>query len=664
MEQLIGHQFGKYQIQEEIGRGMMGAVLKAYDTSLERHVAIKILAPHLTWEAEFVERFVREARTAARLRHPNIVTIYDVGQEMNWHYFVMEYLEGNTLLDQIYKHSPFSPNSVLSILQQLASALDYAHQQGFIHRDVKPANIIVGPDGHATLTDFGIVKAIYESRLTATNVTLGTPEYMAPEHASEGQATASSDLYSLAVIVYEMLCGQVPFRADSMAALIYHIVHQPLPPIRQIRPDLPPSMDTVLSYALAKNPQERYPTGIEFAGAFQQAITGGPVPAPERRRTVPPTVHISIEGGKSPPTPPPATPSREAISTGNSSTPVESPPSWLAPTVVAATPGAPDPQNVATVVSFWGRFPPWLWGVVGTLLVTLLLAPLSLYLFGILGGPEPSPTVIPTPVTLLVTVIPTTQPPEATAVPTAQPTELPTATPTTARSTSVATVTPTPTAGAKVTGDRANLRRGPGTEYGIIDSIARGFELYVVAWASDREGDRWLLVELPGGGRAWLSAVLVEENAASQRISRAATVPPTPIPPTPRPTVIPTPACRSATIKIYAWKEWQDTGIWISAGASIQATASGSWNHGYDPDHCPYWYGPGGCAYSHNNLKAPGQYVGSLIARVDSRRVVVVGTGLSWQADTSGNLQMCMNDAVGAHEDNDGNVTVSLTICP
>ena len=180
---LTGARLGKYEIKTEVGRGGMGAVYKGYDPTLDRHVAVKVLAPHLVWEQEFVERFLREARAAARLKHTNIVTIHDVGQEAGWYYFVMEYLEGPTLTTIVQERRDLPPDEALSILRPLADALDYAHQRGLVHRDVKPGNIIVGPTGLVTLTDFGIARAAQETRLTSTGAIVGTPEYMSPEQA-------------------------------------------------------------------------------------------------------------------------------------------------------------------------------------------------------------------------------------------------------------------------------------------------------------------------------------------------------------------------------------------------------------------------------------------------------------------------------------------------
>ncbi len=271
---LSGTRLGKYEIQAEVGRGGMGAVYKGYDPALDRYVAIKVLAPHLVWEQEFVERFLREARAAARLKHANIVTIHDVGQEAGWYYFVMEYLEGPTLTAIVQERGAIPPGETLSILRPLADALDYAHQQGLVHRDIKPGNIIVGPTGSVTLTDFGIARAAQETRLTSTGTIVGTPEYMSPEQAKGSTVNAPSDQYSLAVAAYEMLSGRVPFEAESTLALLHKIVYDPLPPIREINPDLPAGVEAVLKKALAKDPHDRYKKTSAFVEALGRALAG------------------------------------------------------------------------------------------------------------------------------------------------------------------------------------------------------------------------------------------------------------------------------------------------------------------------------------------------------------------------------------------------------
>lgn len=282
---LINTKLGKYLIQAEIGRGGMGAVYRAYDTSLDRNVAIKVLAPHLVWEKEFVERFLREAKAAARLKHPGIVTIHDVGQESDWYYFVMEYLQGHTLTEIIHQQGPLPSDKAISYLKQMADALDYAHQNGLVHRDIKPGNIVIS-QMRATLTDFGIARAGRDTRLTATGTIVGTPEYMSPEQTQGLETDARSDQYSLAVVAYELLSGQVPFQAESAVALLYKVVHETPPPISQVRPDLPKGVEAVLDRALAKQPDERFETVKAFVETLEKALAGQAIKLPKRRSAI------------------------------------------------------------------------------------------------------------------------------------------------------------------------------------------------------------------------------------------------------------------------------------------------------------------------------------------------------------------------------------------
>ena len=185
---LVGTALGNYQILEEIGRGGMAIVYRAYQPSLNRNVAIKVLPPHFTFDRQFVQRFLREAQAAASLRHSNIVVVHDVGEQDGLYYIVMEYLEGRTLEQLIEREGPLPPARVARMAEGIASALDYAHRRGFVHRDVKPANIFVGEDDHPTLTDFGIAKAASGTQLTRSGMLIGTPQYMSPEQAEGGRS--------------------------------------------------------------------------------------------------------------------------------------------------------------------------------------------------------------------------------------------------------------------------------------------------------------------------------------------------------------------------------------------------------------------------------------------------------------------------------------------
>lgn len=270
---LVGRRLGKYEIRAEVGRGGMGTVYLAHDPLLQRRVAVKVLAPHLAGEPALIERFGREARAAARLKHPNIVTIYDVGQEGSTYYFVMEYVDGPSLARALAQRGPMSPGGALRLLRPLASALDYAHGQGLVHRDVKPGNILLDPRGEPALGDFGIARAAQDSRLTTTGTLVGTPEYMSPEQARGDEVDHRTDLYSLAIVAYEILGGQPPFGGSTPHGVLYRQVHEAPPPLRQPRAGelaWPAAVDAVLQKALAKEPGQRY----ETAGAFVEALAG------------------------------------------------------------------------------------------------------------------------------------------------------------------------------------------------------------------------------------------------------------------------------------------------------------------------------------------------------------------------------------------------------
>jgi serine/threonine protein kinase len=301
---LVNTKLGKYEIRAVIGRGGMGEVYRGYDPFLDRHVAIKVLSPNLAGDIRSVERFLREARAAARLRHPNIVTIYDVGQEAGSYYFVMEYLEGQTLTELIRQHGQLSPGETLAILTPLSEALEHAHQSGLIHRDIKPANIIISPDGQATLTDFGIAQAAQETRLTLSGSIVGTPEYMSPEQAKGLEVSVATDQYSLAVVAYEMLSGRAPFKADSTMALLYKITQEPPPPVREMRPELPAGVEWVLNKGLSKNPGDRYATVTAFVETLGRALEASPAPPPVRPMSPQPAYEARL--AESPPAPEPA----------------------------------------------------------------------------------------------------------------------------------------------------------------------------------------------------------------------------------------------------------------------------------------------------------------------------------------------------------------------
>lgn len=279
-------QLGKYRIESEIGRGGMGIVYRAYDPTLDRPVAIKVLPPHLAGEKEFVRRFLREARAAARLHHPNVIAIHDIGEADGTYYFVMDYLPGPSLKTYIEEREQLANADILSILAQLAGALDYAHNSGLIHRDIKPGNIVFDERGRPVLTDFGLVKATQESQLTASGTYIGTPHYMAPEQVTGATVTPAADQYALAIVAFKLLTRHLPFDAGTTPATLYQQVHEPPPPPSAYCPELPVAVDSVLRRALSKQPEARYASCREFANALQAALAG-----PAGTRSVPEPAH-------------------------------------------------------------------------------------------------------------------------------------------------------------------------------------------------------------------------------------------------------------------------------------------------------------------------------------------------------------------------------------
>jgi eukaryotic-like serine/threonine-protein kinase len=264
---------GRYQLEREIGRGAMGIVYLGRDTAINRMVAIKAipLASEFS-DAELVEaraRFFREAETAGRLNHPNIVTIYDVGEERGLAYIAMEYLKGRHLSDYAKSDSLMEPRKVLDIIGRTAAALGFAHKQQVVHRDIKPANLMYDPSTDILkITDFGIAR-LSDSGTTRTGIVLGTPSFMSPEQLEGRSVTGHSDLFSLGVSLFQLLTGQLPFTADSMTGLMQQIAEAPHPPLRAYRPDLPACVESVIDRALAKSPDARYDSGAQMAAALE-----------------------------------------------------------------------------------------------------------------------------------------------------------------------------------------------------------------------------------------------------------------------------------------------------------------------------------------------------------------------------------------------------------
>ena len=289
-------QIGRYRILDELGRGATGVVYRAQDPAIGRIIAIKtIRLSDFTDEAErdrLRERLFREAQSAGILSHPNIVTIYDISEENGLAYIFMEFVDGPPLEKILNSTEPLLPDGVLSILRQIALALDYAHKKGIVHRDIKPANILIHESTLAKITDFGVAK-ILSQQMTQSGVMMGTPNYMSPEQVQGHAVDGRADQFSLAVIAYEILTGEKPFVADHLPSLLYRIVREdPVPPQR-LNPSLSPQVEVVLRKALSKSAAERYPTAVEFVEALADACQREPrlasAPAQRRPESCPPS---------------------------------------------------------------------------------------------------------------------------------------------------------------------------------------------------------------------------------------------------------------------------------------------------------------------------------------------------------------------------------------
>jgi serine/threonine protein kinase len=274
---------------EKIGRGGMADVYKAFQPRLERYVAIKVLPPALARDETFLERFEREAKAVASLRHPNILTIYDYGEQEGLTYLVMEYVEGGTLKQMLGQ--PLDVQWTAEIVGRVGGALAYAHRHGVIHRDVKPANVLMQEEDWPLLSDFGLAKMVEQSvQLTKTGVGIGTPEYMSPEQGQGQKIDERTDVYSLGVVLYEMLTGQKPFQADTPIVVVLRHVTAPLPLPRRINPDIPESIELVILKALAKSPDDRFQRMGEMVRALEEAaaeIAGAAREAERRVRAAP-----------------------------------------------------------------------------------------------------------------------------------------------------------------------------------------------------------------------------------------------------------------------------------------------------------------------------------------------------------------------------------------
>ncbi|MEK4441126.1 Stk1 family PASTA domain-containing Ser/Thr kinase [Niallia sp. FSL K6-0077] len=263
---------GRYKVLEMIGGGGMANVYLAHDMILDRDVAVKMLRLDYVNDEEFIKRFHREAQSATSLAHPNVVNIYDVGEEGDIYYIVMEYVEGDTLKQYIHKNSPLSVETVIAIMQQITSAIAHAHQNNIIHRDIKPHNILIDKEGKVKVTDFGIAMALSATSITQTNSVLGSVHYLSPEQARGGMANKKSDIYSLGIVMFELLTGRLPFSGESAVSIALKHLQSETPSVRRWNEAIPQSVENIVLKATAKDPFYRYNSMEEMSEDLQTAL--------------------------------------------------------------------------------------------------------------------------------------------------------------------------------------------------------------------------------------------------------------------------------------------------------------------------------------------------------------------------------------------------------
>ena len=339
----------RYTVERKLGSGGMATVFLARDTVLDRPVALKVLAEHLADDDQFRERFLREARLAAKFVHPNVVQVYDADEDERGPFIVMEYVEGHTLSDELRRRGRLPPTEVVGIGVQVCAALEAAHAAGLVHRDIKPQNILLRPDGRVKIADFGIARSIAATRHTEIGTVLGTAAYLAPEQARGEEVTPAADIYSLGVVLYELLTGRTPFEADTLPELLLKREHGELVPPRDLVPGIPLALERVVMRCLALRPEHRPSSAAELA----RALEGGgdepptvPMAAVTRVRTPPRRGLLTVaavvlvlvaaglalalsSGGSTPKATPPPT------------TTTTTPATTTAPTTTAATTTAP-----------------------------------------------------------------------------------------------------------------------------------------------------------------------------------------------------------------------------------------------------------------------------------------------------------------------------------
>ena len=263
----------RYELEEVVGTGGMSSVYRAHDRLLERDVALKVLHQEFTADTDYVERFRREARAVAQLSHPNIVTVIDRGEQYGRQYIVFEYVKGENLKALVQRVGPLPEEEAVRLALQIGRALGFAHDNGLVHRDVKPQNVLLNGDGEAKVTDFGIARSLDVGGLTQTGTVMGTSDYIAPEQARGSQVDTQSDIYSLGAVLYELLTGKVPFPGDNFVAVAMRHINEPPPSVREWRPDVSPRLDALIRRAMAKEPRDRFRSMDELCAELSACLS-------------------------------------------------------------------------------------------------------------------------------------------------------------------------------------------------------------------------------------------------------------------------------------------------------------------------------------------------------------------------------------------------------
>ena len=380
---------GRYRVIAAIGQGGMATIYRALDTQLGREVAIKLLRPEYLQDPDFGSRFRQEAQNAASLSHPNVVTVFDYGEDPSGPFIVMEYVDGEDLATILRRNGALPPTQTARIGSAVARALAAAHARGIVHRDVKPGNVLIGRDGRVKVVDFGIARAIAEAQMTLPGTTLGSVHYFSPEQARGEPATAASDIYALGIVLYEMLTGARPWEGDSAASVALARLTGPIPDPATVRPSTPPDLALVVRTALARDADDRYATAGELADALDASLPAG-------SRSAAAAGVAALGAASAPAVPPTATPPAAAAGVANANPTVQYPADAYAGTDAEDDAPPPPPRRTTVVEDDEGGNNALVW--VAGIVAVLLLAAIGFLVFNLLSGPgtdEPTEVTVP-----------------------------------------------------------------------------------------------------------------------------------------------------------------------------------------------------------------------------------------------------------------------------